>query len=96
MDPRNSKSVLTFFLLSVILPVSSAFAELPQHRLIELAERAEGPRVRYVLENGVQVGLTSDGKSYYVLWLPEGYSPVFNTAEAALEVFDQLRSKGVQ
>lgn len=30
------------------------------------------PRVRYALANGVQVTLTSDGKSYYILWLPEG------------------------
>ena len=52
--------------------ISTVSAEIPDHPLIEKARQERMPRVRYALANGVQVTLTSDGKSYYILWLPEG------------------------
>lgn len=51
------------------------FAQLPSHPLVAMAEQKEGECVRYALDNGVQVGLTSDGKSYYLLWFPQGTDP---------------------
>ncbi len=59
----------------IFLMASPCIASLPEHPLIELAKQKEGQRVRYALDEGVQVGLTADGKSYYVLWLPPGTDP---------------------
>ncbi len=64
-------SLLVFLGLGFIsLPVRAA--ELPNHPLITLSKEKRGPRVKYALDNGAQVGLTSDGKSFYVAWFPEG------------------------
>lgn len=62
-------------MFGLFLAAAPAFAELPGHPLIEKAKRDQAERVRYALENGAQVGLTADGKSYYVLWFPEGTGP---------------------
>ena len=68
---------LACFLISLLLfsAPSLVFAELPSHPLIEMAKQKEGQRVRYALDEGAQVGLTADGKSYCVLWLPERTNP---------------------
>jgi hypothetical protein len=63
-----------FISLSLLLAPSIVFAELPSHPLIEKAKQQRMPRVKYALDNGAEVGLTSDGKSFYLLWFPEGYS----------------------
>ena len=47
------------------------FAELPNHPLIEQAQRQRGERVQYALENGAQVALTPDGKSFYLYGFPK-------------------------
>ncbi len=69
------KSSLVSMVLGVFLSTSSVYAEIPKHPLIDQARKQRGLRVEYALKNGVQVGLTSDGKSYYVLWLPKGSAP---------------------
>jgi hypothetical protein len=60
--------------LFLLASIPAAFAELPSHPLIEKAKEQRGPRVQYALQNGVEIVLTSDGKSFYLLWFPEGYS----------------------
>ena len=66
------KRFVSIFLLLLIFPVGVSFsAELPDHPLIKEAQQKRGPRVQYALENGAQVSLTSDGKSFYLLWFPE-------------------------
>lgn len=52
-----------------------AMAELPKHPLLEQAESQCAERVSYAEENHARIELTSDGKSFYVLWLPEGVIP---------------------
>lgn len=76
-DParRMSSRIYLSVPLGLFLAVSPVSAEMPVHLLIEKARQEEAQRVRYALDNGAQVGLTSDGKSYYVLWLPEGADP---------------------
>ena len=64
-----------FFNLILCLAAAPCMAGLPEHPLIDLAQRKDGKHVRYALDHGAQVGLTADGKSYYVLWLPEGSDP---------------------
>ncbi len=68
MNKRLQTAALTWLCLAAPF----AFAELPHHSLIEQAQQEEAPRVRYALEHGAEVGLTADGKSYYLLWFPEG------------------------
>ncbi len=63
-----------FILIGLFSSLSTVFAEIPSHPLIQKAMQDRKPRVQYALANNVQVALTSDGKSYYILWLPEGYS----------------------
>ncbi len=70
---RNVSLIL--MALGVFLGTSLASAEIPKHPLIDQAKQQRGPRVDYAIKNGVQVGLTSDGKSYTVLWLPKGSDP---------------------
>jgi hypothetical protein len=50
-------------------------AELPDHPLFEQAKSQSASRMSYVQENHARVELTSDGKSFYVWWLPQGTSP---------------------
>lgn len=61
------------FIIGLFWFVSIVYAQIPNHPLIEKAKQERMPRVQYALANGVQVTLTSDGKSYYILWLPKGY-----------------------
>lgn len=61
--------------LGLFLVLSPAWAgELPDHPLIQQAKQTRAPRVQYALKNGAEVHLTSDGKSFYLLWFPEGTS----------------------
>ena len=69
------RSIYFFIMLGLLLSVSPVFAELPSHPLIEQAKQERGPRVQYAIQNGAEVGLTADGKSFYLLWLPEGSDP---------------------
>ncbi len=61
-----------FIFIGLFSLISTVFAEIPNHPLIEKAKQGRMPHVQYALANGTQVSLTSDGKSYYILWLPEG------------------------
>lgn len=63
-----------FALLALLSATASVFAELPSHPLIEKAKQEQAQRVQYALDNGAQVRLTSDRKSYYILWFPRGSS----------------------
>ena len=69
------KNLCFLVLLGIFSAASPLFAELPNHPLIEKAQQAQMPRVRYALENGAQVELTSDGKSFYLFWFPPGSDP---------------------
>jgi hypothetical protein len=57
-------------LLFVCAPLSAA--DIPSHPLLKKAQEARRPRVQFALENNAQVRLTSDGKSFSLLWLPQG------------------------
>lgn len=57
----------------LVLP-SAALAKWPDHPLIDKARQQRLPRVQYALDNGAQVHLTQDGKSFYLLWFPGGVS----------------------
>ena len=70
------KPVFIGLLLGLFLAFPPAFAaDLPSHPLIEQARRERMPRLRYALENGAEIGLTPDGKSYYLVWFPKGTNP---------------------
>lgn len=43
--------------------------------LVQQAKAANPERYQYALEQSAQILPTSDGKSFYVLWLPEGSDP---------------------
>ncbi len=51
------------------------FAEIPDHPLVELTRQKRGPRLDYALENRAKIGLTPDGKTFYLSWFPEGSVP---------------------
>jgi len=70
---RRNSFILTAFFLLFARPVAAS--ELPSHPLIEKAKEMRAPRVQYAQENGAQVELTSDGKSFYLYWFPEGADP---------------------
>ncbi len=71
-----ARNALILVLLGVVFGAPTVLAaSLPSHPLIDQAKEKRGPRVKYALDNGAQVGLTADGKSFYILWLPEGSDP---------------------
>jgi hypothetical protein len=43
--------------------------------LLRQAQEKASERTKYALANDARVELTRDGKSVYVLWLPEGADP---------------------
>ncbi|MFZ4693915.1 MAG: hypothetical protein ACOYMV_02195 [Verrucomicrobiia bacterium] len=43
--------------------------------LLRQAQEQASERTKYALANDARVELTRDGKSFYVLWLPEGADP---------------------
>lgn len=69
------KILLVFLAGLWLLSGNAAAVELPSHPLIEQAKSQSAKRVNYAVENHATVALTPDGKSFYVLWLPEGASP---------------------
>jgi hypothetical protein len=58
-----------------MLSGGEAMAKLPDHPLLEQAERQCAQRLSYAEENHTRIELTPDRKSFYVLWLPQGASP---------------------
>jgi hypothetical protein len=66
------RKAATFILLGLFFSITTVFAEILNHPLIEKARQERMNRFQYALANGAQVALTADGKSYYILWLPEG------------------------
>lgn len=66
------RKAVPFIFMGLFFLISIVSAEIPNHPLIEKAMRERTQRVQYALGNGVKIALTSDGKSYYILWLPEG------------------------
>lgn len=70
-----TKIRLFFLLVLLALPDSAAVAEVPNHPLLDQAKSRCAQRLNYALENNARVELTQDGKSFYVLWLPEGSGP---------------------
>lgn len=64
-----------FFLIVLwMLSGSEAMAKLPDHPLLEQAKSQCAQRLSYAEENHARIELTPNGKSFYVLWLPEGAS----------------------
>jgi hypothetical protein len=68
------KRIAYLFLLTMVL-ARPVFGEEPGHPLLEKAKKMRAPRYQFALENGAQIGLTQEGKSFYVLWIPEGADP---------------------
>ncbi len=69
------KIKLLFLGFMTALSCGIAMAELPDHPLLKQAEHQCVERVSYAEENHARIELTSDGKSFYVLWFPEGVNP---------------------
>ena len=44
------------------------------HPLLEQAKQERSSRYQFALQHGVETGLTPEGKSFYLLWLPQGRS----------------------
>ena len=66
------------FILSIaglILAAPALFAAAPGQALLEKAQEMKRPRYEFAVQNGAKTGLTPDGKSFYVLWLPAGADP---------------------
>src|SRR3989338_3418927 len=55
--------------------VPVAGAEAPSHPLLDQAKRETSERFDYAVNNGARIGLTKDGKSFFVLWTPPGTGP---------------------
>jgi len=51
---------------------TNTVASLP---LLQQAQTADPERYQFAVEKGAQILPTTDGKSFYVLWLPEGSDP---------------------
>ena len=63
-------------ILLLVCPAGNLFSmEEVSHPLLEQAKQKRFPRYQFALRNGAEVGLTPEGKSFYVLWLPQGRSP---------------------
>lgn len=50
-------------------------AGMRKRTLLRQAQEKASERTKYALANDARVELTRDGKSVYVLWLPEGADP---------------------
>ncbi len=74
----------------------SCWADDPAvHPLVDQARKADERRYQFALEQGAKVLPTSDGKSFYVLWLPEsgkkGPPPIIATIHGhASWAFDEF------
>lgn len=60
-----------FFLTASV----SLWAEPPEHPLLERTRQERFPRLQYALQRGAQFELSPDGKTFYLLWLPQGSGP---------------------
>jgi len=69
------KKTLVVFSIALMVIAGSLFAEVPQHPLLERTRQERFPRLQFAQQNGAQFGLTPDGKTFYLLWLPEGSDP---------------------
>lgn len=74
---NHKMTKIGLFILAVLLALSgkAVMAGLPDHALLEQAKSQSTERLDYALKNHARVELTSDGKSFYVLWYPEGVTP---------------------
>jgi len=67
-----SKTTFHSILALLLVYVPLFAADMPSHPLLKKAQDARKPRVQFALENDAQVRLTSDGKSFSLLWFPQG------------------------
>lgn len=67
--------IFILLLLSVMSSAPVFASEIPDHPLIEQAKQTRMPRINYAIRNGAEIHLTKDGKSFYILWFPEGTDP---------------------
>lgn len=63
------------FTAALVLQATAAPAEFPDHPLLRQAQMERAPRVAYARDQQARVELTSDHKSFHVLWLPKEASP---------------------
>ena len=63
-------------MVMLVLSGSKAMAELPGQTLLEQAGSQCAQHLNYAKENHARIELTSDKKSFYVLWFPEGVDHV--------------------
>ncbi len=64
--------------LSALLLSASISADASQaggEALLEMAKTKRAPRYEYAMQNHAEIGYTADGKSFYLFWAPENYSP---------------------
>lgn len=71
-------TVVPFLIPVVLFALSGSVtaADLPVHPLLEQAKSQSASRMGYALENRARVELTADGKTFYLLWFPEGATAV--------------------
>jgi len=67
----KKRSVLCLALV-LMAAAGSLCAEVPQHPLLEKTRQERFPRLKYALQNGAQFKLAPNGKTFYLVWLPEG------------------------
>lgn len=60
------------FLSAILLP-ASAFAEISTQEVIELGRRFEPEAFAYAEREGAKIIPTKDGRSFVLVWLPEGF-----------------------
>ncbi len=72
----SMKKRIALVLVLVLAAAADGFcAEVPQHPLLERTRQERFPRLQFAQQNGARFGLTQDGKTFYLLWLPEGSDP---------------------
>ena len=60
------------FFAVLLLPLP---ASADGHDLLDKARRDEPLRYDYAMQHGARIGFTDDGRTFYVLWYPEGFHP---------------------
>ncbi len=65
-----AKRVMALTILTLTIASYLAYG-VPEHRLLEQARRESPDRFRYALENGANIDITPDSKTFYILWLPK-------------------------
>lgn len=69
-----NQRIAAFILGAWLLP-SVAYAEINTKEVLELSQRFEPRAYDYVQENGAKIIPTRDGRSFIVVWTPEGFDP---------------------